>query len=309
MSPFCSSVSIPSMSSKLLEPGSPAHSCSCSSSGPDSSVTAAKKSLTCLSLSSRTFSAVSYSKEYLPSESTRMALCATCRPLCSSKVSAMDSACARFVKPCCQVCSRILVRTKPVSFVRGCTLMAGETVAVPFGTASTLPLPKRTTPTCIASMPKYSGLYFCVKSAANCRKIPKPVSPKEPLASSAMTRSCCAMQISSPRQSWVLHAWVWRRRSLLSFGHLPWPRMGTKTSRTLVCTPWPSSTAHAMEQGDQLLQACRVQSWSQDAVLQGRSSWTEPHASPPYRSLVRTDRVRASMPPPHSFEHLDQPDH
>merc|ERR1719238_2718107 len=64
-----------------------------------------------------------------------------------------------------------------------------------------------------------------------------------------------------------------------------------------------------MEQGDQDVQSSRVQSRSQEPVLQGLPSLTAEHPLPPFLGLVRMDRVRSSTPPSQSFEHFDQPDH
>merc|ERR1719359_2210423 len=64
-----------------------------------------------------------------------------------------------------------------------------------------------------------------------------------------------------------------------------------------------------MEQGDQDVQSSRVQSRSQEPVLQGRPSLTAEQPFPPFLGLVKIERVRSSTPPSQSLEHFDQPDH
>merc|ERR1719236_205188 len=64
-----------------------------------------------------------------------------------------------------------------------------------------------------------------------------------------------------------------------------------------------------MEQGAQLVQSSRVQSRSQEPVLQDSSSCTVSQPIPPFLAFVRIERVLIMMPPSHSLEHLDQPDH
>jgi hypothetical protein len=64
-----------------------------------------------------------------------------------------------------------------------------------------------------------------------------------------------------------------------------------------------------MEQGDQAVQSSRVQSRSQEPVLQGLPSLTAEQPFPPFFGFVRMDRVRSSTPPSQSLEHFDQPDH
>lgn len=53
----------------------------------------------------------------------------------------------------------------------------------------------------------------------------------------------------------------------------------------------------------------RVQSLSQDIVLQGRASSTVLHESPPFIGLWRMLRVCPCTPPSQSAVHLDHPDH
>merc|ERR1719454_2153403 len=64
-----------------------------------------------------------------------------------------------------------------------------------------------------------------------------------------------------------------------------------------------------MEQGDQCVHRARVQSRSQDPVLQARDSSGVLHCSPPFFGFTSTLRVRSCTPPSQSAEHPDHPDH
>mmetsp|Transcript_73793 Transcript_73793/g.203695 ORF Transcript_73793/g.203695 Transcript_73793/m.203695 type:complete len:208 (-) Transcript_73793:1520-2143(-) len=139
--------------------------------------------------------------------------------------------------------------------------------------------------------------------AANFLSVSKPSCLREPLASSAIIKSCCAMQISSPSQACVLHVFVSKRSMDVSVGHFPLPRIGTSTFLFRVVTP-PSQ---AMEHGAQSDHSLKAQSRSQDSVLQFRSSVSVSHTLPPYFGFTNMDRVLPSMPPSHSLVHLDQP--
>merc|ERR1719265_661898 len=73
-----------------------------------------------------------------------------------------------FVKPFLYGRFSSPVLTNARSVVRGCTLMAGETVRP---SAMTTPLPNCNTPTFIASAPKYSVWYFVISVTAKALKI------------------------------------------------------------------------------------------------------------------------------------------
>merc|ERR1740138_1192542 len=113
------------------------------------------------------------------------------------------------------------------------------------------------------------------------------------------------MQISSPTQSWTLHSCSLKRCLLSSFGHLPNPRVGMRTCLALDCMPPPQATEH----GVQGVQRARVQSRSQDMVLQASVSSAVLQESPPFIGFVIKERVRERTPPSQSAVHLDQPDH
>merc|ERR1719420_482449 len=119
-------------------------------------------------------------------------------------------------------------------------------------------------------------------------------------------RSCRAMQISSPTQSCVLHFSIWRRLGPFGLGHLPLPRMGTRTRRHFSWKPPP----HATEHGDQSVQGASSQSRSQDIVLHGTVSMTVLQDMPPFFGFTRMLRVRDLVPPPHSSRvHAEYRDH
>merc|ERR1719197_2379753 len=120
----------------------------------------------------------------------------------------------------------------------------------------------------MSSYPWYTPIYLSVRDAANSLRVSKPVCRREPLPSIAMMRSCLAMQISSPLQGCVLQARSRRRNFDVSLGHLPFPRVGTITRRTLSWVP-PS---HAVEQGVHLDHLFSLQSLSQVSVL--HSIWS-----------------------------------
>mmetsp|Transcript_1340 Transcript_1340/g.4553 ORF Transcript_1340/g.4553 Transcript_1340/m.4553 type:complete len:281 (-) Transcript_1340:1600-2442(-) len=220
-------------------------------------------------------------------------------------VSARAKACAMFVKPRCHFCCMSLSRTFCRSKVNGWTWMADSTLVVPSGMVNKWPLPNRTTPILTASLPKNFGWYLFVRFTAKFRRTSKPSAFREPLASSAMIKSCCAMQISSPVHSCVLHCCSWKRLRDVFFGHLPWPRMGTSTLRVCVVTP----PLQAMEHGAQSDQSSSLQSRSQDPVLQDRSSCTASQPVPPFFGLTRMERVFTWTPLSHSLVHFVQPDH
>lgn len=157
-------------------------------------VMGAMKIFTCLFLRPRTTSQVSTRNEGLPSEMVRTPLCADLRPPRSRTFSATVNDCAMFVKPLRYASEPILVFTAARSEVSPWAKMAS--LMVP--SARIFPLPNYTTPTFMASAPKYMPTYFSMSFTAKALTIFHPLSMREPLASSAMTRSCLAMHISSP---------------------------------------------------------------------------------------------------------------
>merc|ERR1719261_2005492 len=141
-------------------------------------------------------------------------------------------------------------------------------------------------------MPWYLATSFDVQPLM----ISKPASRIEPLPSMARMRSCLAMQISSPVHSCGLHTSIWCRQGLRSWGHSPFPRIGTTTRRHFSWKPPP----HATEHGDQSVQGASSQSRSQDIVLHGTVSMTVLQDMPPFFGFTRMLRVRDLVPPPHS---------
>merc|ERR1719463_868435 len=81
--------------------------------------------------------------------------------------------------------------------------------------------------------------------------------------------------------------------------------MGMSTERVRFWSP-PS---HAMEQGSHSVHGARTQLRSQDPELQACSSSAVSHSVPPFLGFVRMARDLPCVPPPHSLEHEDQPDH
>merc|ERR1719401_1225866 len=66
---------------------------------------------------------------------------------------------------------------------------------------------------------------------------------------------------------------------------------------------------HAMEHGDHGVHSSRVQSRSQDPVLQACTSSRVSQVSPPFLGCIKTARVCSFSPLPHSFVHAENPDH
>mmetsp|Transcript_65589 Transcript_65589/g.211582 ORF Transcript_65589/g.211582 Transcript_65589/m.211582 type:complete len:293 (+) Transcript_65589:180-1058(+) len=198
---FCLRAPRPGIRSKFVSQGSLAHFRRVFSSSLDQSAIGAMNICTFLSFSSRTFSAVMNLNEYLPSLSISTALCADVRPPWSIR-SVSAKACAMFVSPLCHLSSSIFFFTRAKSAVRGWTLMAWVMVS----SGLTWPLPKRSTPTRIASFPAYMLRYLLTSLLAKSRTMAKPSALSEPLPSIAKMRSCCAMHTSSPMQACVLQA-------------------------------------------------------------------------------------------------------
>merc|ERR1719162_1484990 len=123
-----------------------------------------------------------------------------------------------------------------------------------------IPFPKRIMPSFTARSPKYSVSYRPKSVSTHPFKILNPLSCREPLPSTAMIRSCLAMQISSPLQSCSLHCPFLYRKRLVSFGHLPSPRVGMRTWRYFSWNPPPQAT----EQGDHFVHLIRRQFLSHD---------------------------------------------
>merc|ERR1719439_71370 len=109
----------------------------------------------------------------------------------------------------------------------------------------------------------------------------------------ARTKSCLAMQTSSPLQSNVLHFLIPYRILELGLGPLPLPRIGMSTRRHRSWKPPP----HATEQGDHFDHFLSRQFLSQEPVLHGRDSEAVLQAFPPFLGLTRTLRVRPWTPP------------
>mmetsp|Transcript_96407 Transcript_96407/g.190962 ORF Transcript_96407/g.190962 Transcript_96407/m.190962 type:complete len:216 (-) Transcript_96407:1258-1905(-) len=214
------------------------------------------KIATFLSLSSCTFSAVWCLKENLPSERTRIALRAFCLPSCVSIWSASAIACARLVKPPCHCMAAISLRTRTMSSVRPCTAIAGLIVVVPSGIETRRPLPKSPMPRRTADWPRYRVAYLPLSAVAKLRSVTNPSWPSELLESTSMTKSCSALQSSSPMQSCVLHRCSSMRSPESVLGHLPRPRIGTSTGRVREVMPPPQ----AAEQVLHLLQSSSLQS-------------------------------------------------
>merc|ERR1719329_1609518 len=105
-------------------------------------------------------------------------------------------------------------------------VLAGETVRP---SARTTPLPNCKTPTFIASEPKYSVWYFVMRVTAKFLRMPKPSSVREPLPSIPSTKSCLAMQTSSPVHGCTLHSCLAYLKSEFGVGHFPNPRVGINT--------------------------------------------------------------------------------
>merc|ERR1719473_127013 len=103
----------------------------------------------------------------------------------------------------------------------------------------------------------------------------------------------------------VLQSCISYRWYDFGFGQVPPPRIGMSTFLTLYWLP----LSQAMEHGDHDVHSSRVQSRSQDPVLQGLPSLTALQPFPPFFGFVRIERVRSSTPPSQSLEHFDQPDH
>merc|ERR1719379_3361266 len=114
----------------------------------------------------------------------------------------------------------------------------------------------------------YLPMYLSMRPAAKSLMILKPSSRREPLASMARTKSCLAMQTSSPLQSNVLHFLIPYRILELGFGHLPLPRMGILTRRHRSVKPPP----HATEQGDHLDHFLSLQLRSHEPTLHAANS-------------------------------------
>merc|ERR1719240_2543203 len=217
----------PGTCTRCVSHGWLAHSFMSSSSSPSNSVTGAKKSLMCLSLSCITFSFVMNLKEGLPSVRVRTALCAFLRLPSRSTFSASVNAWAMLVKPFLYSSPSSALFTFAMSLVSCRMSSAFETEP----SAVISPLPNCTIPIFMSSKPKYSPLYFSRSLSVKPLMTLKPSSWREPLASMDMMRSCFAMQISSPVQSNVLHFLMRYRYLEVSFGHLPFPWATTVTRR------------------------------------------------------------------------------
>ena len=115
----------------------------------------------------------------------------------------------------------------------------------------------------------------------------QPDSWREPLPSMASTRSCLAMQTSSPLPTCVLHFLRPYRIFELPLGHLPSPRMGIVTRRPRSEKPPP----HATEQGDHFDHFLSLQFRSQEPVLHAFDSWAVLHA---FDSGISKQQLRAN---------------
>mmetsp|Transcript_64620 Transcript_64620/g.173023 ORF Transcript_64620/g.173023 Transcript_64620/m.173023 type:complete len:424 (+) Transcript_64620:355-1626(+) len=151
----------------------------------------------------------------------------------------------------------------------------------------------------------FPSLYRSTSPATNFRTTSNPFAVHDPEESTTSTTSSFVSHTGSGGQGLGLQARRLYRRGWRALGHLPDPRAGARTRRTLRWVPPPQARLQAFQE-DHLES---LQSASQEATLHCWVSVWAGHAFPPWFGLLLILRTRACSPPPHSLVHRPHLDH
>mmetsp|Transcript_64623 Transcript_64623/g.173043 ORF Transcript_64623/g.173043 Transcript_64623/m.173043 type:complete len:364 (+) Transcript_64623:355-1446(+) len=151
----------------------------------------------------------------------------------------------------------------------------------------------------------FPSLYRSTSPATNFRTTSNPFAVHDPEESTTSTTSSFVSHTGSGGQGLGLQARRLYRRGWRALGHLPDPRAGARTRRTLRWVPPPQARLQAFQE-DHLES---LQSASQEATLHCWVSVWDGHACPAKSGRVLILRTRACSPPPHSLVHRPHLDH